>query len=188
MSIAFLCRDVSDMKLFGKSFRHTITQQGCDLNSEGLFLLYLLGLAAVLLGMRFLPNGIERAAGQLSFCWLLYPMACSLLAGSTILGLYLIPSCAFVFGAVFALCSYRGAAAALISAETLPQSLCVWASVPAFFLIAALSARTSERLLCALRLAGRRTEREAIRSFFLRWAIFVGFLLCLFFLHGNRDR
>ena len=152
-----------------------------------LLLFFLLGLGAVMLGERFLAELLGSVRERMTGFYLLLPSLCALLAGSTVWGLCLIPSAAFVLGAMAGLCSFR---CLLQDGKTgfftaLPAAVL---AIPGFFLIGTLGMRNASVLLQALRLSGRKTEREAIRAFAVRWAIFTVILLCFLFMHSVDHR
>lgn len=157
--------------------------RGQDCDSTILFAFFLFGLGAVLLGDRFLPWLALRAQERVSLQFLLLTMLTALLSGGSILGLYLIPSAAFIHGSVISLLVLRFLSRTLDNTVIL-SALLTAAAVPVFFCIAFLGLKNASLLLCSLRRSGSRAERAAIRVCFLRWAIFAIFLLCFFFLHG----
>lgn len=188
MSIMYLCRRVSKMKTMqdNLALRGGSRETGSD--SILLFLFFLLGLGVTLLGNRFLPRLTQQASDRMSVFLLILPSACALLAGSTILGLYLIPSSSLALGALVGLFVVQSLEMPYDEALLFSRLLSAAAAVPAFFMIGALGMRNASALLLALRLSGRRAERDALRVFASRWVVFAGLLLCFFFLHGSMNR
>lgn len=158
-------------------------------DSTLLFLFFLMGLGSMLLGNHVFPWLTDRMGErQLSSCLFLAPTAVALFAGSTVFGLYLIPSVAFVQGTLLGLLSYLSFSVPLSDDRKLVLFSFAVAAVPIFFLVGTLGMQNAFALHQGLQLSGRRAELEAVRSFFLRCGFFAVLLLCFFFLRGNLYR
>lgn len=188
MSILFLCRGVSEMTPEQMNGIRTNSVFQTDRDSLLLFLFFLVGSGSMLLGQYFVPWLLTKAQTQLSLFFVLLPVVCALLAGSTVWGIYLIPASSFVLGALIVLFTYRDLPGFSLESREVSDLLTAVVTVPVFFTVGVFGLRNASALLMGLRLSGKSAERAAMRLFGLRWLCFAVLLLCFFLLHGTLYR